>query len=100
MVSSLHPVSAITLSPPYTDVETLCCSLACSIKCRSYSFNTPRPCSQLDNAGDFLKNGAASVGLVAPLFPPAAIANKDWDLIKANAEKVIAGVKEAGPLKR
>ena len=51
----------------------------------------------LDNAGDFLKNGAASVGLVAPLFDQAAIANGDWDAITKNAEKVMANVREAGP---
>ena len=55
---------------------------------------------ELDNAGEFLKNGAASVGLVAPLFPPDAVMNKKWDVIQANAEKVIASVKTAGPLKR
>merc|ERR1712151_1185585 len=54
----------------------------------------------LDNAGDFLKNGAASVGLVAPLFDPVAIANNDWDQIQKNAEKVIAKVKEAGLYQR
>merc|ERR1719333_1635201 len=47
----------------------------------------------LDNAGDFLKNGANSVGLVAPLFPPAAIAAADWGQIEANAVKVIGNVK-------
>ena len=35
----------------------------------------------LDNAGEFLRNGAASVGLVAPLFDPAAIARGDFDQI-------------------
>jgi len=54
----------------------------------------------LDNAGDFLMNGAASVGLVAPLFPPDAIANEDWDAVHANAVKVIGNVAKAGPLKR
>merc|ERR1712008_449793 len=54
----------------------------------------------LDNAGEFLKNGAASVGLVAPLFPPDAIAASNWDSIKANAERVLANVREAGPLRR
>ena len=49
----------------------------------------------LDNAGDFLKNGANSVGLVAPLFPPDAVAAADWDKIQANAEKVIGNVKAA-----
>lgn len=54
----------------------------------------------LENAGEILKNGAASVGLVAPLFDPVAIANNDWDQIQKNAEKVIAKVKEAGPYQR
>lgn len=54
----------------------------------------------LDNAGDYLRNGAASVGLVAPLFDQAAIAAGDFDAIAKNAEKVISNVKEAGPLQR
>lgn len=51
----------------------------------------------LDNAGDFLKMGAASVGLVAPLFDPVAVAAEDWDQIAKNAAKVMANVREAGP---
>jgi len=54
----------------------------------------------LDNAGDILMNGAASVGLVAPLFDPVAVANGDWDQISKNAEKVIGNVKLAGPYQR
>merc|ERR1719512_496028 len=54
----------------------------------------------LDNAGDFLKMGAASVGLVAPLFDPEAIANEDWEQIAKNAEKVMANVRTAGPYVR
>eukprot|EP00586_Coscinodiscus_wailesii_P015591 CAMPEP_0172496510 /NCGR_PEP_ID=MMETSP1066-20121228/88512_1 /TAXON_ID=671091 /ORGANISM="Coscinodiscus wailesii, Strain CCMP2513" /LENGTH=255 /DNA_ID=CAMNT_0013268841 /DNA_START=143 /DNA_END=910 /DNA_ORIENTATION=- len=54
----------------------------------------------LDNAGDYLRNGAASVGLVAPLFDPVAVANEDWEQIAANAAKVMANVKEAGPYVR
>jgi len=54
----------------------------------------------LDNAGDFLRNGAASVGLVAPLFDPEAVANGDWDTISQNATKVMANVREAGPYQR
>merc|ERR1719201_573938 len=50
----------------------------------------------LDNAGDFLKNGASSIGLVAPLFPPDAIAGAKWDVIQANAEKVVGNVKASG----
>jgi len=49
----------------------------------------------LDNAGDFLKSGASSVGLVAPLFPPDAVLNAKWDVIQANAQKVIGNVKAA-----
>ena len=51
----------------------------------------------LDNAGDMLRMGAASVGLVAPLFDPVAIANGDFDQIAKNAEKVMANVREVGP---
>lgn len=51
----------------------------------------------LDNAGDYLKMGAASVGLVAPLFDPEAVASEDWDQIAQNAAKVMANVRTAGP---
>jgi len=54
----------------------------------------------LDNAADFLNNGAASVGLVAPLFDPVAIANEDWDQISKNAAKVMHNVKDCGPYVR
>jgi Entner-Doudoroff aldolase len=54
----------------------------------------------LDNAGDFLRNGAASVGLVAPLFDQEAIARGDFDTISQNAAKVMANVREAGPYQR
>ena len=54
----------------------------------------------LDNAGDFLRMGAASVGLVAPLFDPEAVAKGDWDQIAKNAEKVMKNVREVGPFVR
>ena len=54
----------------------------------------------LDNAGEFLRNGAASVGLVAPLFDQAAIAAGDFDQIARNAAKVMANVREVGPYQR
>mmetsp|Transcript_16793 Transcript_16793/g.19340 ORF Transcript_16793/g.19340 Transcript_16793/m.19340 type:complete len:255 (+) Transcript_16793:138-902(+) len=54
----------------------------------------------LDNAGDFLRMGAASVGLVAPLFDPEAIAKGDFEQISKNAEKVMANVREVGPYVR
>ncbi len=51
----------------------------------------------LDNAGDYLRMGAASVGLVAPLFDQDAIARGDYDVIAQNAEKVMANVRPVGP---
>eukprot|EP00568_Trieres_chinensis_P002201 CAMPEP_0183291528 /NCGR_PEP_ID=MMETSP0160_2-20130417/915_1 /TAXON_ID=2839 ORGANISM="Odontella Sinensis, Strain Grunow 1884" /NCGR_SAMPLE_ID=MMETSP0160_2 /ASSEMBLY_ACC=CAM_ASM_000250 /LENGTH=254 /DNA_ID=CAMNT_0025452349 /DNA_START=106 /DNA_END=870 /DNA_ORIENTATION=+ len=54
----------------------------------------------LDNAGEYLKNGAASVGLVAPLFDQEAIAQGDFDRIAKNAEKVMANVRTVGPYVR
>lgn len=54
----------------------------------------------LDNAGEFLRLGAASVGLVAPLFDPVAIGNGDFDQIAKNAAKVMANVREVGPYVR
>jgi 2-dehydro-3-deoxyphosphogluconate aldolase/(4S)-4-hydroxy-2-oxoglutarate aldolase len=54
----------------------------------------------LDNAGEFLRAGAASVGLVAPLFDPAAVAAGDFDQIAKNAAKVMANVREVGPYQR
>ncbi|KAJ8601099.1 hypothetical protein CTAYLR_007819 [Chrysophaeum taylorii] len=53
----------------------------------------------LDNAGDYLKNGAFGVGLVAPLFPPDVVKAADWDQVNKNAIKVIEKVKQAGPYK-
>jgi Entner-Doudoroff aldolase len=54
----------------------------------------------LDNAGEFLKLGAASVGLVAPLFDPEAIANGDYEQIAKNAEKCMGNVRPVGPYVR
>ena len=54
----------------------------------------------LDNAGDYLRHGAASVGLVAPLFDPAAVAAENWDQIAQNAAKVMANVRQVGPYQR
>ena len=54
----------------------------------------------LDNAADYLKNGAASVGLVAPLFDQVAIGKGDFDQIAKNAAKVIANVRTVGPYVR
>jgi len=54
----------------------------------------------INNAGDFLRAGAASVGLVAPLFPPDAVAEEDWGRIEENARVCMESVKSAGPLIR
>jgi len=54
----------------------------------------------LDNAGDYLRHGAASVGLVAPLFDQDAIARGDFDTIAKNAAKVIHNVELVGPYVR
>jgi 2-dehydro-3-deoxyphosphogluconate aldolase/(4S)-4-hydroxy-2-oxoglutarate aldolase len=54
----------------------------------------------LDNAGEYLRHGAASVGLVAPLFDPVAVAAGDFDQIAKNAAKVMANVREVGPFQR
>jgi 2-dehydro-3-deoxyphosphogluconate aldolase / (4S)-4-hydroxy-2-oxoglutarate aldolase len=54
----------------------------------------------LDNAGEYLRAGAASVGLVAPLFDPIAIEAGDYDQIAVNAAKVMANVKAVGPYVR
>lgn len=43
----------------------------------------------LDNAGEFLKSGATSVGLVAPLFQPELIASGNWDAIAANVSSLV-----------
>lgn len=44
-----------------------------------------------------MKLGAASVGLVAPLFDPEAIANGDYEQIAKNAEKCMGNVRPVGP---
>jgi 2-dehydro-3-deoxyphosphogluconate aldolase / (4S)-4-hydroxy-2-oxoglutarate aldolase len=54
----------------------------------------------LDNAGEYLRSGAASVGLVAPLFDPVAIEKGDWDTIATNAAKVMQNVRAVGPYQR
>lgn len=54
----------------------------------------------LDNAGEFLMNGASGVGLVGPLFDAKDIADGNWDSITAKAQRCIKNVQAAGPLKR
>ena len=50
----------------------------------------------LNNAADYLNAGAASVGLVAPLFNPVAIPGGDWDQIAKDAVKVMANLRTVG----
>jgi len=54
----------------------------------------------LDNAHEFLNNGAASVGLVGPLFDANDVSSGNWDSITEKAARCIKNVKTAGPLKR
>ena len=41
---------------------------------------------ELDNPHEFLNNGAASVGLVGPLFDAKDISEGNWDSITAKVE--------------
>ena len=43
---------------------------------------------RLENAKDFINNGAIGVGLSTDLFPPHLIVQKDWEAIKLRAEKI------------
>ena len=54
----------------------------------------------LDNTAQYLTHGAASVGLVAPMFDPVAIVNEDWDQIAKNSAKLVANVKDVGAYDR
>lgn len=48
-----------------------------------------------DTAVEFLRNGAASLGFVAPLFKPELIAAGDFDGLAKVAEEIITEVKKA-----
>ena len=45
-----------------------------------------------NNAGDWIKAGAAGVGFVAPLFAPEFMANSDWDAIEQRAVECLSAV--------
>lgn len=49
----------------------------------------------LDNAGDWIRAGAAAVGIGTALLDATAIASGDFDVLRANAARVVAGVKSA-----
>jgi len=45
-----------------------------------------------ENVGAFLNAGAFGAGFVGPLFDPAEMADKRWDLIEARAKKILLAV--------
>jgi 2-dehydro-3-deoxyphosphogluconate aldolase/(4S)-4-hydroxy-2-oxoglutarate aldolase len=49
----------------------------------------------LDNAGDWIRAGAVAVGLGSALLDANAIDGNQWDVITANARRVVASVRSA-----
>jgi 2-dehydro-3-deoxyphosphogluconate aldolase/(4S)-4-hydroxy-2-oxoglutarate aldolase len=49
----------------------------------------------LDNAGDWIRAGAAAVGVGTALLDAKAIATGDYRVLTANAARIMAGVKAA-----
>ncbi|MDQ3488663.1 MAG: bifunctional 4-hydroxy-2-oxoglutarate aldolase/2-dehydro-3-deoxy-phosphogluconate aldolase [Acidobacteriota bacterium] len=49
----------------------------------------------LDNAGEWIRAGAVAVGVGTALLDPKAIASGDYDVLCANAERIVAGVHTA-----
>jgi 2-dehydro-3-deoxyphosphogluconate aldolase/(4S)-4-hydroxy-2-oxoglutarate aldolase len=45
-----------------------------------------------DNAADYLKAGAAAVGVGGKLVDKAAVARSDWQAITAEAQRLMAAV--------
>jgi 2-dehydro-3-deoxyphosphogluconate aldolase/(4S)-4-hydroxy-2-oxoglutarate aldolase len=50
----------------------------------------------LDNAGDWIKAGAVAVGVGTALLDTKAIASGAYDVITANARRIVANVRERG----
>jgi len=50
-----------------------------------------------DNAGEWIRAGAVAVGLGSALLDPRAIEGGRWDVITANARRVVANVAGARP---
>ncbi|MCK4337569.1 MAG: bifunctional 4-hydroxy-2-oxoglutarate aldolase/2-dehydro-3-deoxy-phosphogluconate aldolase [Candidatus Aminicenantes bacterium] len=48
----------------------------------------------LDNAGEFIKNGACCVGIGTALLDKKAIAENNWDVLTQKAESLIKSVNE------
>jgi 2-dehydro-3-deoxyphosphogluconate aldolase/(4S)-4-hydroxy-2-oxoglutarate aldolase len=49
----------------------------------------------LDNAGDWIRAGAVAVGVGTSLLDAAAVAAGDYDLLRKNAERILASVRAA-----
>ena len=49
----------------------------------------------LDNAGDWIRAGAVAVGVGTALLDAKAIAAGDYDVLRANAERIVASVRAA-----
>ena len=49
----------------------------------------------LDNAGDWIRAGAAAVGVGTALLDANAIARGDYGVVRANAERIVASVASA-----
>lgn len=49
----------------------------------------------LDNAGDWIRAGASAVGVGSALLDAKAIARGDYDVVRANAERIVASVASA-----
>lgn len=55
---------------------------------------TPTGGVNLDNAADFIKNGASFVGVGTALLDKTMIANRDWEALAQHARKFIEAVKQ------
>jgi len=49
----------------------------------------------LDNAGDWIRAGAVAVGVGTALLDAKAIASGNYDVLRANAERIVANVAAA-----
>jgi 2-dehydro-3-deoxyphosphogluconate aldolase/(4S)-4-hydroxy-2-oxoglutarate aldolase len=49
----------------------------------------------IDNAGDWLRAGAAAVGIGSALLDAKAIAAKDWSVLTLNAQRLVANIAAA-----
>jgi 2-dehydro-3-deoxyphosphogluconate aldolase/(4S)-4-hydroxy-2-oxoglutarate aldolase len=54
----------------------------------------------LDNAGDWIRAGAVAVGVGTSLLDAAAIAAGDYDVLRKNAERIVASVRAADGVRK